>query len=220
MPTQESKTLLMETGEDGRYYLRPGSATEERITGLKELLERRLDGIDEATKLVRAELVRVPSDLDKAQSAAKALFDSELRVVDEKFKTVNKQLETIQVQFREKGVQVDENKKSSEKSVTDAFAAAEKVGQEQNKNFKEIVEKSEASNTKVIDQLQGLVKEVQKSLDDKVTELRGTVTRLDAAMTNMILNKTERRESGGYYVGIAGLVIAAASLLVAFFVRR
>ena len=219
----KKQTIHLDPDGTGRYSIRLG---QQSVAGVKELLETRLTEMNRATELVRAELVRVPSEVDVKLGGAKDkifseisnvkdLFAADLRTVGQQFVTVNKQLETIQVQFKEKGLQVDENKAAAAKSVADAFAAAEKVGQEQNRNFKEIVEKSERGTQKVIDQLNVQLTTVQKSLDDKVAELRETVTRIDAA-------REGKSSITGPLWGLAGAVVVAvlAGLILALSTRN
>jgi hypothetical protein len=235
MAPAKSQTLHLTPSGDGKYVIR---LQRESVSAVKELLTSRLTEMNRATELVRSDLVRVPSEVDVKLGGAKEkifadmaglkeLFAADLRTVGQQFVTVNKQLETIQVQFKEKGLQVDENKAAAAKSVADAFAAAEKVGQEQNRNFKEIVEKSERGTQKVIDQISVQLGTVQKSLDDKVAELRETVTRLETtitnANTNANTNRTERHESGSNIIalvfGIVMAVVAVGALLIGLLKR-
>ena len=167
------------------------------LVGTKELFNAELRIIDERFKKIDAIHCEQAKALHAAYTAHKDFGDARAKFVDEKFRS-------IETQFEERDIRVDENKTTSAKGVADAFAAAEKVGQEQTRNFKEVIEKSEAANAKVVDQIQKLLQEIQKSLDDKINALDLRVTRAEGSRSGIVT--------------LSAIVFSFISLLIAIFV--
>jgi hypothetical protein len=136
----------------------PTTLTTEQLTreiaNLKALLETRLDGMDDATKLLSTTVNRVPSDVDKQVGHLKELHDEKFRSIEQ----------MIAQRFLDNKLAVDA-----------AFAAAKEAVAEQNKSIAVANDKSEASFTKQIDANVLLIDSVRKSSDEKIADIKDTL---------------------------------------------
>jgi hypothetical protein len=137
------------------------------IGALRELVFTRLDAMDKAVELFKADLVRVPTDTDKQVSQLRDLhqekLDSIRTLMDEKF-------HSVATQFAERDVRVEETAKSTKVAVDAALQAAEKAVEKQNEAFSLSIAKSEAATIKQIDQQAELLRTATGALDDKISD--------------------------------------------------
>lgn len=169
------------------------------ITSLEKLTAQRMDAIEKAVTVAHENLVRVPTEVDKAIGHLK-----EVMVV--KFETTEERFSSIHTQFRERDVRVEQTAKDTKTAVDAALAAQEKSAGKQAESFGLSIGKSEAATTKQIDQLGVLIQQNTKATDDKITDLKDRITRIEGTGRG-------RGEMWGYIVG--GVSVLAA--LVAIF---
>lgn len=131
-------------------------ALESKISGQREVLEARIGGMDTAIKLLQAISDRQPDDVDKKIGHLRTLHE-------EKF-------HSIQVQFKERDVRVEQTARDTKTAVDAALAAQEKSAGKQADTFALSIGKSENATTKQID-----------SLDEKINDLKDRVTRIEGA---------------------------------------
>jgi hypothetical protein len=143
------------------------SLHETRIEAAKQVLETRLDGMDTAIKLIQALSDKLPLRIDEK-------INSLHGVHDEKFNS-------IQTQFRERDVRTEQSSKDSKVAVDAALQAAKEAVGEQNKSSALAIAKSEASTTKQIDQLGQLIQSGATAVNDKFTDVKDRVTRLEGS---------------------------------------
>jgi hypothetical protein len=161
---------------------------------LRELLETRLNAIDRAISLAHEDLVRVPTEVDKAIGHLQQMMLGEFKVVEEKFASVQKQ-------FVERDTRAT-TQRESDKTAVDAALQAQK----------EAAGKSQESFTKQIDQS-----------DKRVDDLRERVGMIEGVHRGGSDATTTRQAAGaslqgsiGMWVGVLGLLLGA---IVAFLAR-
>jgi hypothetical protein len=150
---------------------------QQAVAGLREILEARLDGMDIALELSQENLRQVPTEIEKEIRHLTDLLERELKVVDEKFGSV-------QTQFAERDTRVEQTSRDSKLAIDAALQAA-----------KEAVGKSETSTIKQIDG-QGL----------RIDDLKERLTRIESEGRGQKIAETTQQTSNAGTVGMIGLV--------------
>lgn len=177
------------------------------VSALKELVFSRLDAIQLAIDIAHQDLVRVPTEVQKAVGNLKDLHEEKFRSVeaqlinqgalrDEKFAGVQKQL-------TERDVRIEQTARDTKTAIDAALAAQEKAGSKQTETFSESIGKSEASFTKQIDQIGVRITDLTKNFDEKIDGLK---QRLD---------RGEGRGEG--YSGLWGWIVGAIAIAIALY---
>ena len=173
----------------------------------RSVMEARIDGMSKAVEVFQADLTRVPTQLDRAVTGLRELIDSRIHNLDalmgrfdvehqrllaeikdisingHELAAVTAQRFTgVAEQFRERDTRTDQRAGDTKLAVDAAFAAA-----------KEATAKIEAGFTKSIDALQELLKATAKSSDDKIDDLRGRLTGMEARAAGVVGANTENR---------------------------
>lgn len=125
-------------------------------------IEARLAGMDEAIKLLQTIMDRFPAEVDVKVSHLEAKHA-------EKFRTVDVQFESVQIQFKERDERTLASKTASDTAVSAALQAQKEAAGEQAKSFKESIDKSENGTLERIKAQEVLLATSTKGLDDKIT---------------------------------------------------
>lgn len=157
------------------------------VSHLKELIFVKLDGANKAA--------------DVAHVCFEQRLNDEARLRDEKFAT-------IQTQFRERDVRVEQTARDTKVAVDAALQAAEKARTSSNDAFDKSISKSESATTKQIDQQAVQMTTSNTALGVQITDLKERLTRLEG--------KGEGMHAGwGYLVGVVGLIGAIIAIFFA-----
>lgn len=147
------------------------------------------------TVLTTQQLIREIASVSKEIGCTKEILEARLngneKVYEEKFAGIDRQ-------FVERDVRTEQTSKDRQLAVDSAFQAA-----------KEAVEKTEASFTKQLDQLQVLLQQTAKSSDEKIGDLKDRISTIENRRAGM-------NEGWGYLAGVVGTLIAIAAVVVAF----
>jgi hypothetical protein len=146
------------------------------VSALKELHGVRLEAMDKAIQVAHDDLVRVPTDVQKAVEALRNVLLETFRVHDEKF-------ESVQKQFVERDTRTDKIADLSQKALDAALLTAEKAVGKQSEAFAAATAKSEAAFTKQIDGIVALLNSGLKASDDKIIDLKGRIDRGEGKVT-------------------------------------
>jgi hypothetical protein len=176
------------------------------ISSLKELVFVRLNAIEQGIEVSHADFVRVPTEVQRQVGSLKELMEAKISGSDElkqeKFKNLDKRLDLVE-QAR------IEQKKDTATAVDAALKAAKEAVAEQNASNVLAINKSEASITKQIDQQADLIRQISKSFDEKISDIKER------------LGKGDGKTQGGKDVmDIIKLVIVVAGFILAYFVIK
>ena len=163
------------------------------------IIYARLDGMDKAVTLFQADLTRVPTSMDRAILGLRKLLTGQIEKLDA---VTMQKFVSISQQFVERDTRTEQRAGDTKLAVDAAFAAA-----------KESTAKIETGFSKSIESIQALLKTMEKSSDDKTSDLKDRIT--------VIESRTQGREKGlSDYTAILIAVVAIAVSVVAIFVRR
>jgi len=186
-PLPNQTTIL---GSDGTVRPVPDPTTltidalRREIGALRELLEsdtrgkfdvikERLDGMAKAVELLQTATDRQPAFV-RGEVSQLAL------IVDEKLKAVEERFSSVQTQFRERDTRAEQQKIDSGTAINAALQAQEKSFVSENKNTAETIAKSEASVTKITDNIFRLIEQQTKATDEKVGDLKDRLTSIES----------------------------------------
>lgn len=169
------------------------------VTALEKLFDQRVGAIEKAVEVAHANLVRVPTEVDKAVGHLSALISEKLAIHAEKFSSV-------QTQFQERDIRTEQTARDSKVAVDAALQAAkEAVGKQQEASDRAIA-KSEAAVTKQIDQIVVLIQTNNVSTDGKIIDLKERLT--------LWAGKSEGLSAGwAILIGVVGIIGALAGIV-------
>jgi phage I-like protein len=189
------------------------------IGGLKEIIFTRLDGMDRAIVLFNENLNRIPSDTDNQTARLKELLEARSKAVDEKIAALreiqDEKFESIQMQFKERDVRTEQSSKDSKVAVDAALQAAKEAVGAQNSSSALAIAKSEMSTVKQIDQLSLLIQTSAKAVDDKFSDVKDRLTRIEGKEQGASTTIATQQTSNGTMIAIISAVIALAAVVVA-----
>jgi hypothetical protein len=187
--------------DDTKTLVDPSTLTTQQlwreIASLKELLLSHVDRIDTAVKVAHDDLVRVPTEVQKSVAALKELTWVRLDDLEELVKQRFNLVETSRV----------EQKTDTATAVTAALNAAKEAVAEQNKSNTVAIAKSEASTTKLLDQLTILINTTASGLEGKINDVKDRLTTIEGRSSG-------RKDFWGYIIGGIGLI---ATLITVFY---
>lgn len=199
------------------------------IESSKQIIETRLDGMDDAIALhaqvapqvaERAErqTLHLQELLDAKINSAILLSESERNILLEKFNSIDRQ-------FVERDVRTDQAARSSADALAAALQAAKELVGSQGEASAAAAVKSETSFTKQIDQIGTIIQTLEKALDARITELKERIDRGEGSDRGRVQNQNEyrdvRAESRGDRQNVIAYVaagIAAIAVVVVLFV--
>lgn len=171
---------------------------------LRELIEARLNGNDQAVALLRTTTEALPGKIVSAIDALQELHE-------EKFNSIG-------IQFKERDVRTDQTSRDSKVAVDAALKAQQEAFAEQNKSSALAISKSEAATTKQIDLIGANIASMGKSVDDKFADVKERLTQIEARTQGQMAQKQESSQGAtqnwAYIVGSLGAVIGFSSLIV------
>lgn len=162
------------------------------LAALREIIEARLDGGDQAVVLLRTTTDKTPAAIEAAVKQLQQLHEEKFR--------------SIAVQFAERDTRTEQTSRDSKVAVDAALQAAKEAVGEQNKSNALAIAKSESGFTKQIDQQGTIIATMANGLNDKIDDLKTRLTTIEGRSTG-------HGDVWGYIIGIAGLVIAALAVI-------
>jgi hypothetical protein len=157
--------------------------------------------MDKAVVLAAEQVNKLPADdaarrdqmraeIDRQMIALREFIMSQienLRAVDsEKF-------EAISIRFTERDLRTEQAAQEGRTSLAAAFAAAKEAVSEQNKANVQAIAKSEVATQKQIDAMGLLMTTSNKSLEDKIADLKGRLDRGEGRNTGSTEARADRR---------------------------
>lgn len=170
---------------------------------VRTIIETRLDANDKAIKILQDISDRFPDRIDEKISALKAIHEGEFA--------------SIQVQFRERDVRTDQTSVSTKVAVDAALQAAKEAVQEQNRSSALAIAKSETATDKRIDAIAGLIATTAAASDDKFSDIKERLTRIEGVGLGRIETKAETNTGSAFLVSMIGVGLALISSIIAAF---
>ena len=232
----EGRAVTPESEADGRRAVDASRATNQltrEIANLKETITTRLDGMDKATESFKSDLVRVPTELDKQIAQLKELIWARIQTIEAQFsshataidaalkaadgshaergKTLDVRFASVQTQFAERDVRVKQEAQAATTAVAAALQAQKEAAGEQNKSLITAIDKQERSTANQLEQQRIVLGSIEKSINDKITELGSRMTRAEG--TGIGRSQITAPLVVIICTVVAGLVLAAAVAL-------
>lgn len=212
-----------------------------QLEGQQNVFETRLDGMDEAIKLLQTILDRVPDQMDTKVEHLGEVVRETFQVHLEKFAGVEKQ-------FNERDTRSERESRDNKVAVDAAFAAQKEAASEQNKSNTLAIDKSERATAETLnkqadlfksttDALSSQISTSASALSDNIVDLKERMTRVESQVTASATalatalasqrtqigdrqsEQTVRQGSNSYALAIAGFVggtlIGVAGILLA-----
>ena len=174
--------------------------TAERL-GQRDVFIARFEGMDKAIELLQVVTDRQPVTVDHKVNNLKVLHE-------EKFSS-------IQTQFTERDVRMEQTSKDSKVAIDTALLAAKEAVSEQNKSSALAIAKSEAATTKQIDQQGVLITTTTKGLEDKIDDLKERILGIEGTGRGVSDNKNDSRQNSMMIIAVLTVVM----LLIPFITR-
>jgi hypothetical protein len=234
---------------DSRPTPDPTTLTTEQLrrelSALRELLEARLDAMEQATALRVGATDRIPTDIKVAVDQIHQLHDKDIAHVrdlfserDYRYTQSEKMFETavlqtvesvdalrklqdekfasIAGQFVERDVRTTQASGAADDALKAALQAAKELVGAQGEASAAAAVKSETSFTKQIDQIGTIIQTLEKALDARITELKERIDRGEGASTGQREQIVDHRAELQSKVGVNSNVIGAIGAAVAF----
>lgn len=175
-------------------------ALDREVRALKELFGQRIQAIEDAVEVAHENLVRVPTETDKAIQHVREVFE-------ERFATVAERFAGVQVQFRERDVRVEQTARASKEALDAALQAAKEAVGKQNDSFVTSISKSEAATNKQLEQLGALITTTSGATNSKVDDLKERIQRLEGDDRGHLAVSSSRQQWGQSSMAVISLVL-------------
>ena len=173
-------------------------------------------GLDKAEQQLQVSLDRAAADTLRAISDAELRAKDRVAALDKvteervgHLHTVNdEQFRSIQQQFAERDVRIEQTSKNSKVAVDAALQAAEKA-----------VGKSELVTVKQIDQQGALITTATGALRQQIDDVKDRITRIEGTSSGQTVTRQESHTSSAFILSVIVACISLVGLLVTLAVR-
>ena len=178
-----------------------GATVDTLATGLRELIEQRLNAMDLATKVLAGSVEKFPTDIDRAVGSVREIVLGEVS--------------RVQAVTLEKFTAIDGTFSSNALALTAALAAQKEAAAEQNKSNTLAITKSESSTKETIAANAVQAQTGLASLENQFDDLKERVVRIESSGAGVVANRSETRAERGLQHGSAQLAIASVAAFIA-----
>ena len=197
------------------------AAERDYTKGQIEVINERLRGMDEATKVLSQTVHRVPTDMQLAVGHLNTLmverFDASEAAYDHILSLMAERFHSVEQQFKERDTRAEREARDNKIAVDAAFAAQDKSATKQDEANQKAIDKSERATNDSIDKLGDSATAANKSLSDKIDDNKARIAAQDTILVGVISKQaggheavTDRRASTSFV--FAGLSIGAVLL--------
>jgi hypothetical protein len=191
-------------------------AVDRALSGFRELIEARLDGIDRATDLVAKDSARIAASQERNRELLRDDVARQLealeRLIDERFARVDDR-------FADRDASTKLAAEESRIQLKAALDAAKEVVGEQNKFISRVMEKSEGQWAKQIDAMVALMDERQRTNDQRYQDLKERLDLGGGLLAGAQEQRTEARLSTGQMLVAAMVLIGIFGLAITLLTR-
>jgi hypothetical protein len=194
------------------------------IAAIREVFDVRFAEMNRALALLTSQVNKLPADADAMGRQLRADVDRQVLALREfllsRIESIRglseEKFQVLDTRFIERDVRVEQATRESRMSQDAALATAKEAVAEQNKANAQAIAKSELSTQKQIDAMAQLMTNSNKSLEDKIADLKTRLDRGEGRNTGSTEARTEKRLDVGaalqaiaVMATIVGLVIVA-----------
>ena len=185
-----------------------------RIEALHDLLAQRDNGIEAELQILAGQAHDARSEREALRERLQAdigiAVASLQKLHEERFAAIGQQ-------FTERDIRADQDKRASKDALDAALLAQKEAVAQQNDANTTAATKSETSFTKQIDQIGTLIATLEKSLTDRITELKERIDRGEGTTTGAAGAHTEQRLNLSQLVAVLAIFATVAiGILLAF----
>jgi hypothetical protein len=192
------------------------------ILAFRELFEVRLADMDKAILLAARQVEKFPADTAFQVDQLRAEINREMLALREfilgrveRIEAVNaEKFEGVNSRFQERDVRIAYAAQEARISLDAALAAAKEAVSEQNKANVQAITKAEAATQKQIDALVQLMATSNKSLEDKIADVRTSLDRGEGRNTGSEQARTEKRLDVGTLLQVVAIVATIVGLVI------
>ena len=201
------------------------------LAAFREVMETRLKGMDQATRLLaesmdraasdrRDDHLRIRDDSDRSMAAQREYILSRVEKVAD---VAQERFVGVETRFAERDARTAQAADESRISLDAALAAAKEAVSLQNEANSQAIAKSEVATQKQIDALLAQVATSNKSLEDKITDLKGRLDRGEGQDKGVVDSTTAARAQSNWtttqLVTIGALVVGTATAIAIALLR-
>jgi hypothetical protein len=185
----------------------------ENISARFDAINTRLDGMDKAAAILHADMVRVPTLLDREISSARSLLEQKIQniydVTIEKFARVD-------VLFVEGDKRTQQLSAAAGVALAAALQAAKEAVAEQNRSNTTAIAKSETAVGEQIKQMQATFEAASRATNEKIDDIKSRLDKGEGGISGERHLTTERRLDMGTLIGLAALAGVFISIAIQF----
>jgi hypothetical protein len=164
---------------------------------------------------IEADVIRVDKTTSDMPEAQRKDIAHVREFLVERFNTVQEQFRSVQTQFSERDTRVEYIGRDSKVAIDAALSAQEKSAGKQTESFSLSIDKSEKATAKSIDQLGEMVNSNFKALDDKISDTKERLTRLEGLGVGKLAELQNQRASNFNAANIVGMIMGGLGVIVA-----
>lgn len=208
----------------GRMYTGPGSTPVPDPTTLTtEAVERATDQfrreLADALKTVSARFTAL-EEAAALRLAAVATTSAQIeRDIEQAINHVRElddvKFAAIKQQFQERDIRAEQGAIAGKQALDAALQAAKELVGQQNKAASDAAGVMIANFTKLIDQLGLRLESMQKSYDDRLTEIKERIDRGEGVTRGATETRTEQRLTTGQQIAVAAVTLTVIGIIVA-----
>jgi hypothetical protein len=169
----EDQTLTTRTTADPSTLTT--ASLQREIAALEKLMTQRIVAVEQGIQIAHENLVRVPTDYDKAIGHLREVFD-------ERVATLNQKFANIDTQFEERDTRVEQTRASAKEALDAALQAAKEAVGKQNDAFSTAINKLELTIGKQIENVVLLQNTAVEALNGKLDDVKERLGRTDTTV--------------------------------------
>lgn len=202
----ESDAQRLVTDKSGELRTIPDPSTlttaqlDRTVEGLREVLNARLNAIEQAATGRLERFDRVPSEIREQVGHLQALHS-------ERFASVG-------LQFAERDIRTEQASKAAKEALDAALLAAKELVTAQNVANAAAAAKSEDNFTKLLDQTATLIRNQGEAADARLTEIKERIDRGAGGIEGVRDARGERRADASQVIAVVGALLFVVSIVV------
>jgi hypothetical protein len=181
------------------------------VNALEALLVQRIAGLEQIMKMLDGVLKNAPQERDdlreRLQTDIATAVDNLKHLHEERFNA-------IQQQFTERDTRGDQEKKASKEALDAALLAQKESVSQQNDANTTAATKTESNFTKQIDLVGTQITALDKSLTDRITELKERVDRGEGSNSGSAVTRNDQRLNISQVIAALAALVAVVTVIL------